>query len=760
MRLIDSAGKPSYIRGQLNRMKTPPENMTEEDTTQDRSAPRTFPFWKGIALTVAAVGIFFGLLEAVLALFGLQPVLRSEDPFVGFATNIPLFVQKADTDERPVMVTAENKHLFNRQQFPLEKPSGTYRIFCLGGSTTYGRPYDDTTSFCGWLRELLPVADPRRQWEVINAGGISYASYRVAHLMEELARYQPDLFIVYSGHNEFLEERSYGALRDIPGPIKSTAAVLARTRTWAAMKSLLNRAGALPAANPAGRVQLSGEVDTLLRRFGPDIYRRNDPLREQVLVHYRISLQRMVDIAGSAGAELIFVTPAANLKDSSPFKSENTEGLSEKTRSRVRTLLNDAMERLRDGRASEALAILDEAIDIDPRFAELHYRRGKALFELGRYPEAMTAFGRARDEDICPLRALSPMRATLAAVAQDSGAALLDFIDHLEQRLQGQKGHRILGEEYFLDHVHPTIEGNRILALQLVETMAARGIVLPTESWNDESIAAVATMVEGRIDVELQSKALSNLAKVLAWSGKVEDASRLAHQAIDSGGNDPAVILESANILAVYYAKLGDVEQEKKYFRMALNADPGNPDVHFQIGLQILKNRRREFEIAASHILFASVFWSENHRDLPHQLLGRIMAQRNRFAAAYANLLESRRMNPQNAETEALLALVRKRLGQEATPIEPPKVSLKRHPSGFPSSIVQVRRNAAGKYIPEGIWTEWYESGELKRYVDYADGVPHGMALSWNREGQILSQSLFRNGVRSEVWGKKPAAGK
>ena len=43
----------------------------------------------------------------------------------------------------------------------------TYRIFCLGGSTTYGRPYNDTTSFAGWLRELLPVADPQRRWEVI-----------------------------------------------------------------------------------------------------------------------------------------------------------------------------------------------------------------------------------------------------------------------------------------------------------------------------------------------------------------------------------------------------------------------------------------------------------------------------------------------------------------------------------------------------------------------------------------------------------------
>ena len=47
---------------------------------------------------------------------------------------------------------------------------------------------------------------------MINAGGISYASYRVAVVIKELARYEPDLFIIYTGHNEFLEERTYRTL--------------------------------------------------------------------------------------------------------------------------------------------------------------------------------------------------------------------------------------------------------------------------------------------------------------------------------------------------------------------------------------------------------------------------------------------------------------------------------------------------------------------------------------------------------------------
>ncbi len=93
---------------------------------------------------------------------------------------------------------------------------------------------------------LLPAADRNKNWEVINAGGISYASYRVAHLMEELVNYQPDLFIIYTGHNEFLEERTYSQIRDIPPVVRSTVSLLAKTRTWSAMTTALQGSGSLP----------------------------------------------------------------------------------------------------------------------------------------------------------------------------------------------------------------------------------------------------------------------------------------------------------------------------------------------------------------------------------------------------------------------------------------------------------------------------------------------------------------------------------
>ncbi len=99
-----------------------------------------------------------------LALVGIRPISDSEDPFVGFTSRYPLFEESQAEDGTLVFATVRNKlKFFNYQEFARHKPDGTYRIFCMGGSTTYGRPYQHETSFCGWLESLLPVADPSRR---------------------------------------------------------------------------------------------------------------------------------------------------------------------------------------------------------------------------------------------------------------------------------------------------------------------------------------------------------------------------------------------------------------------------------------------------------------------------------------------------------------------------------------------------------------------------------------------------------------------
>ena len=89
---------------------------------------------KNIIYSIITVTVFFGGLEFALAALGVRPVLLTEDPLVGFAENIPLFVEDTRPDGAVMLRTAPNHlRMFNYQEFPREKADNSYRIFCMGG---------------------------------------------------------------------------------------------------------------------------------------------------------------------------------------------------------------------------------------------------------------------------------------------------------------------------------------------------------------------------------------------------------------------------------------------------------------------------------------------------------------------------------------------------------------------------------------------------------------------------------------------------
>ncbi len=537
------------------------------------------PVWKkGLFALVAFLG-FFALLEAALGLAGFQPALYEEDPYVGFASNIPLYV------ERPGgwMETAPNKlQAFNRQRFRRLKPRGVRRIFSVGGSTTYGRPYEDEGSFSAFLRALLPLADPSREWEVINAGGVSYASYRVAKLMEELVDYEPDLFVVYSGHNEFLERRTYADLIETAPLVADAGGLLSRTRIYSAGARLL-RPPAAPAADRRREV-LETEVDAILdHSVGPEDYSRDDRWRRQVLAHYRYNLDRMVNVARSVGAEILFVVPASNLADCSPFKSEPNGGLSAEDRERFEQFRAQAR---RTPDAAGRLELLDAAAQLAPRAAAVEYERGRALQALGRAEEAVKAYRKAIDEDVCPLRAPSEVAEILREVAHGRDVPLVDFAATVGRLSRDG----IADKEYFLDHVHLTLAGYRLLALDVVEALKREGIVGSSEAWTEDAVAAASARVESRIDGEAQGIALRNLAKVFTWAGKTDEAAELALRATELAGDDA----ESYALLGRSAAADGRVSQALESYGKALEIRPDFPQARFNLAYLLMSEGRLE----------------------------------------------------------------------------------------------------------------------------------------------------------------------
>ncbi len=583
-------------------MRTKSKHRFAEPPAETRPSARrvVLPGWKKALFAVMATMLAFAAWEGLLAVFGVKPALYSADPYVGFSSSIPLFVEETAADGTQMMVTAPNKlRLFNAQQFPRKKAPGTFRIFALGGSTAYGRPYDDATSFVGWLREYLRALALDRKWEVINAAGISYASYREAKLMEELIAYQPDLFIVCSGQNEFLEERTYGKIRDLPESVRGAGALVSRTRTAAVVRKIVESLKHSSGAGDRPVTVLEGEVVTKLdNTVGPNAYTRDDALREQVLRHFRFNLARMVEIARSVGAGVIFITPATNLRDCSPFKSEHRAGLSSEDLRRWQTCFDQARQALTQGSDTAALAALDQAVQIDDRYVLVHFARGQILVRLGRFAEAKQAFERARDEDVCPLRALGPMPGIVAEVAAERQVPCIDFVAMQEARSE----HGIPGAAVFLDHVHPTIESHRLLALELLKTMEREGLAKP--SWDEAVIRQVTQKVESSVDPAKQGIALMNLSKVLGWAGKLQEAHRLAVNGAQLNTNRADVQYQAGLCCQL----LGQVDDAIRYYRRAVVLDPTASDPRGNLGVAL--EDKGEF-LAASEQFEAAIRYGD-----------------------------------------------------------------------------------------------------------------------------------------------------
>lgn len=590
---------------------------------------------------------FFLLLEAGLWMLGAGRVSDTRDPFIGFSRQIPLMERVDDGERGDVLLTASAKlPWFNPQSFPAEKPAGTRRIFCVGGSTTYGRPFADLTSYCGNLRELLPLVDPSVSWEVINAGGVSYASYRVAAVMEELAQYEPDLFIVYSAHNEFLERRTYAGMFAESRWSREAKAIVQQSRVWSLVENAVNRVrGSL--APPAEK--LPGEVDEILNHsVGPRDYHRDDQWRDNVLRHYEFNLARMVAIARQSGAEIIFVTPAANLRDCRPFKSETSAELSDDAAAEVGLQLEVVGLQLDDGRYEPALEICDSVIAIDGRNADAHYLRGQAMFGLARYEEAQVAFERAIDEDVCPLRATSQIDQIVRRVAQRHDVPLVDFRRRLESMCRRQQGHGCPGEEYFLDHVHPTIDLHRDLALWIIDTLQAQGW-LSGEPPSDADVAMIRERIDEQIDTRAQGVAFRNLAKVLHWAGRFREASRRARDALRLIPDDP----ESHYVLADCLEKLGrDEEALETYQRLFAIGDFER--AHLPFGLLLVKSG--QYAAAQPYLLQALVTAREEDRALVHYALGQVYLHLQEYQPAVQMLDEANRLFPDDPATLCSLA--------------------------------------------------------------------------------------------------------
>ncbi len=444
------------------------------------------------------------------------------------------------------------------------KPPATYRIFVFGESAAMGDP-DPAYSFSRYLEILLRERFPSMKFEVVNTGMVAINSHVSLAMARELAKYQPDLFIVYAGSNEVVGP--YG-----PGTVLTTSSMnLPVIRASIFVRS--SRLGQFLTQSNQPRAEWRG-----MEMFLDKQVRADSPRMLPAYNNFYSNLKDIVAAAHSSGARVLLTTIATNLRDSAPFSSLHRMGLSPDAFRSWAALVQQGTALESIGSNSDALKLYSSAAQIDDQYAELHFRIARCLWGLGDFTAAKDHFIRARDLDTLRFRADSRINEIIRSVARSSApdATLLDA----DSLFANESHNGVIGSELLYDHVHFTPPGNYLLARsafeQIVNTLPA------------------AILNSARATTEPLSEA--DCERRLAFSG--HDRARVAAEMLDRLQRPPFTtqLNHAEQVQRLMFRAAGSTETFQDtlaQYQWAIAQSPNDLTLHYKFGFFLFDHDRQ-----------------------------------------------------------------------------------------------------------------------------------------------------------------------
>jgi lysophospholipase L1-like esterase len=417
----------------------------------------------------------FFFLELVFRLLGIGRA-PLEDPYILLYSPSSIFKRVKQEGEVFLRVYREELYSTRNIQFPAKKPQGKTRIFCVGGSASAGWPHQSAHAYSTYLAEALKHVYPQKDFEVLNLSGHAFGSNRVRLIFEELLEFEPDLLILYSGNNEFLEERFYKKPTATSRRIHQIGNLLRLSRIYSWVEGKILKEIEPSTALDANRKSKNKEsIESKI--FQRELELRRDPEQfEQLLQHYRFNIEKMIESAQAKKIPVCVLSVPVNLKNWIPNVSAHPESF--KALESWTSLYHRVRLALLH-KEKEAVSLGEQLVAQDPHYAESHFRLGQAYEEAKDFVKAREAFLNAVDLDYNPFRALRSINTILRETSQRFNVL---FFDAEESFAQASHSKGCPGDELFLDYVHPTVQGNLLLARGLIACLAplfGKGQTLP-----------------------------------------------------------------------------------------------------------------------------------------------------------------------------------------------------------------------------------------------------------------------------------------
>jgi len=351
--------------------------------------------------------------------------------------------------------------------FARDKPDNTFRILCLGESTTAGFPFQSQVPFPPQLREILAHAYPHKRIEVLNAGISAISSYVVLDMLPELlGTTKPDLVVVYMGHNEFYGIYGSGSTL-FPGEKRTLVALMLRLQHLhlaQMVKRVLNLFRSHPGSQAADRTLMQSVVGNQDIALGSPQYRHT-------MEAFRANLQAIVDLCKDKGVPILLSNLVSNYKDHPPFHSLSADASTDDFLRAGDTLLANR-------HYADAEAKFQAAWRADSGSADAWFGIARARLAEGDSAGAFQWYAGAKDRDAMRFRATEEANGIIADVASRSHAGFVDMM----RVFRNASPAGIIGGTLMVDHLHPNPQGYFLMAEAFYRGVLSLGALPPPDS--------------------------------------------------------------------------------------------------------------------------------------------------------------------------------------------------------------------------------------------------------------------------------------
>jgi len=424
--------------------------------------------------------IIFGLTEVILRVSGYgysYPLFIQAERLSGYLQPNPDLIKRY-FHKPDLAPDVSPDTLFFKQQ----KPKDSFRIVIQGGSTAAGFPYGRFGSLTGMLQQRVKRLYPDKNIEIISTALASVNSYTLRDTVHEIIQIQPDLVLIYAGHNEYLGVMGVGSVYASKGGHLANLLFLAlkEVRIFQLIQQLY-----YTIFNPQGEEfinQGAGQSHSLMAKVAKEKnIAINSPLYQAGITQFEDNLQSILSEYQQAGINVLISTLVANEVDQPPFVSDKYTNVS---------ALQDAFAL---GQFEQAILLGKTAIKLYPNSADAHYLLAKSLFNVGQVVQAKELFVRANDLDLLRFRAPSEFNQIIGQLSHQYQAGLVDAQTFIRQHTESG----LIGNQVMFEHLHPNKQGYFLLAEAFIQSIIQQQLlgspllVTHQQAWQDIPLTQV-----------------------------------------------------------------------------------------------------------------------------------------------------------------------------------------------------------------------------------------------------------------------------